>query len=95
MLIQRAGTGMLPPPGFAPPPWAALAAQWDAVPAPTTPTVTLGPTTLTMGHDDQEPDDLLPALERDVSAHEFGWDNESPARAVSIGAFRVDRRAHV
>ena len=62
MLIQRAGTGMLPPPGFAPPPWDALAAQWDAAPAPTTPTVQLGPCTLTLGHDDQEPDDLLPAL---------------------------------
>ncbi|TBU65143.1 C-type lectin protein [Dichomitus squalens] len=92
MLIQRAGTGMLPPPGFAPPPWPALAAQWDAIPAPTTPTVTLGPATITMGHDDQEPDDLLPALEHDVGAHEFGWDNESPARAVHVGAFRVEWR---
>ncbi|KAI1792532.1 C-type lectin protein [Ganoderma leucocontextum] len=92
MLIQRAGTGMLPPPGFAPPPWAALAAQWDAAPAPDTPTVTLGPCTLTLGHDDQEPDDLLPTVEHDVAAHEFGWDNESPARAVDVGAFRIDWR---
>ena len=83
---------MLPPPGFASPPWAALAAQWDAAPAPSTPTVTLGPCTITMGHDDQEPDDLLPELEHDVAEHEFGWDNESPARAVEVGAFRVDWR---
>ncbi|KAI0751764.1 C-type lectin protein [Daedaleopsis nitida] len=92
ILIQRAGTGMLPPPGFALPPWAALAAQWDATPPPTTPTVTLGPCTLTLGHDDQEPDDVVPALAADVAAHEFGWDNESPARAVHVGAFRMSWR---
>ncbi|TFK79629.1 hypothetical protein K466DRAFT_606000 [Polyporus arcularius HHB13444] len=92
MLIQRAGTGMLPPPGFAIPPWATLAAQWDAIPPPSTPTVTLGPCTITLGHDDQEPDDVQPELERDVSTHEFGWDNESPARAVHVGAFRVEWR---
>ena len=89
MLIQRAGTGMLPPPGFASPPWETLVAQWDAIPPPTSETVQLGPCTITLGHDDQEPDDLLPTLEHDVGVHEFGWDNESPARAVQIGAFRV------
>ncbi|KAH9936844.1 C-type lectin protein [Epithele typhae] len=92
MLIQRAGTGMLPPPGFAPPPWETLAAQWDATPAPRTATVELGPATITLGHDDQEPDDELPALAGDVSAHEFGWDNESPARAVDVPKFRVEWR---
>ena len=92
MLIQRAGTGMLPPPGFAQPPWETLATQWDATPAPTTPTVQLGPCTITLGHDDQEPDDLVPALAGDVTAHEFGWDNESPARAVHVGAFRAEWR---
>ncbi|KAI0655264.1 C-type lectin protein [Cubamyces menziesii] len=92
MLIQRAGTGMLPPPGFAPPPWEALAAQWDAVPPPTTPTVTLGPASLVMGHDDQEPDDLSPKLEHDVTDHEFGWDNESPRRVVQVGKFAVEWR---
>ena len=45
MLIQRAATGMLPPPGFATPPWEALAAQWDAAPLPLTETVQLGPCT--------------------------------------------------
>ncbi|KAI0771720.1 C-type lectin protein [Trametes elegans] len=92
MLIQRAGTGVLPPPGFATPPWEALATQWDAAPAPPTPTVTLGPAELVMGHDDQEPDDLLPTLERDAAGHEFGWDNESPRRAVRVHRFRVDWR---
>ncbi|PCH41710.1 hypothetical protein WOLCODRAFT_119486 [Wolfiporia cocos MD-104 SS10] len=92
ILIQRAGTGMLPPPGFAMPPWAALAAQWDAVSPPCTPTVTLGPATLTFGHDDPEPSDLLPELANDTEDHEFGWDNESPARAVQVGRFRIDWR---
>ncbi|KAL1938622.1 hypothetical protein VTO73DRAFT_11437 [Trametes versicolor] len=92
MLIQRAGTGTLPPPGFAAPPWEALAAQWDTLSAPTTPTVTLGPCELVMGHDDQEPDDLDAALEHAVADHEFGWDNESPRRAVHVGRFSVDWR---
>ena len=92
MLIQRAGTGMLPPPGFATPPWEALAAQWDAAPLPPTETVQLGPCTFTLGHDDQEPDDLLPSLSLAVPGHELGWDNESPARAVHVGAFRVSWR---
>ncbi|KAI0640552.1 C-type lectin protein [Trametes meyenii] len=92
MLIQRAGTGMLPPPGFAPPPWDALATQWDAIPPPASSTVTLGPAELVMGHDDQEPDDVLPALEHDVAGHEFGWDNESPQRVVQVGKFSVEWR---
>ncbi|OSD01960.1 hypothetical protein PYCCODRAFT_1368312 [Trametes coccinea BRFM310] len=92
MLIQRAGSGMLPPPGFASPPWEALAAEWDTIPPPTTPTVTLGPCELVLGHDDQEPDDLLPALEHDVAEHEFGWDNESPRRVVQVGKFSVEWR---
>lgn len=92
MLIQRAGTGMLPPPGFTVPPWATLATQWDAAPLPATPTVTLGPCTLTLGHDDQEPDDLDPGHAADVTAHEFGWDNESPRRTAHVGAFRVEWR---
>ncbi|KAI0352516.1 hypothetical protein OH77DRAFT_1409131 [Trametes cingulata] len=92
MLIQRAGSGMLPPPGFAPPPWEALAAQWESIPGPSTPTVTLGPCELVMGHDDQEPDDLVPELEGDVTNHEFGWDNESPRRVVQVGKFAMEWR---
>ena len=92
MLIQRAGTGTLPPPGFAVPPWSMLAAQWNSVPPPDTPTVTLGPCQLTVGHDDAEPDDLLPHLEMDVADHEFGWDNENPQKSVQVGAFKIEWR---
>lgn len=92
MLIQRAGTGTLPPPGFAAPAWAHLSTQWDTIPAPTTSSVTLGPCTLEMGHDDQEPQDLLSEFEGDVAGHEFGWDNESPKRSVVVGKFRVEWR---
>ncbi|KAI0829181.1 C-type lectin protein [Trametes gibbosa] len=88
MLIQRAGTGTLPPPGFALPPWDALAAQWDALPQPVTPTVTLGPAELVIGHDDQEPEDEGAS----VTDHELGWDNESPRRVVQVGKFSVDWR---
>ncbi|KAF8448703.1 C-type lectin protein [Boletus edulis BED1] len=93
MLIQCAGTGTLPPPGFAPPPWSALAAAWDAsVRAPGTPTVTLGPATVMLGHYDCEGDDLKPELTHRVGDHEFGWDNESPARAVAVGRVRMEWR---
>ncbi|EMD31755.1 hypothetical protein CERSUDRAFT_162503 [Gelatoporia subvermispora B] len=92
MLIQRAGTGILPPPGFATPPWRALAEQWDAIPAPATPYLEVGPCTLLMGHNDQEPDDLVTALSGAVAGHTFGWDNESPRRAVELKGFRVEWR---
>ncbi|OCH87672.1 hypothetical protein OBBRIDRAFT_735792 [Obba rivulosa] len=92
MLIQRAGTGILPPPGFAIPPWKTLAAQWDSVPAPTTPYLEVGPCTLLMGHNDQEPDDLEPALAAAPAGHAFGWDNESPKRAVELAGFRIEWR---
>ncbi|RDB29897.1 Ergothioneine biosynthesis protein 1 [Hypsizygus marmoreus] len=92
MLIQRAGTGTLPPPGFVTPPWKILTQQWDANPPPGTPTVTLGPATVTLGHDDSEGDDSLEAVADDVEGHVFGWDNESPARKHEVGAFRVDWR---
>ena len=92
MLIQRAGTGTLPPPGFTIPPWTVLAAQWDTIPAPTTPTATLGPCTVTLGHHDSEPEDVLPPFEGDVAEHKFGWDNESPQRGIQVGKFRAEWR---
>ncbi|KAL1723779.1 C-type lectin protein [Schizophyllum commune] len=112
MLIQRAGTGTLPPPGFTPPPWDFLKAQWDAMPAPATPTAKLGPATITLGHDDSEGEDFLRQYaekdgqnaedksaqekglytEDEIVNHEFGWDNESPARATHVGAFRAEWR---
>jgi hypothetical protein len=71
MLVQRAGTGTLPPPGFTPPPWASLAESWDSAPEPAESAVTIGPTTITLGHDDNEAEDE--ALATDVAGHEFGW----------------------
>lgn len=92
MLIQRAGTGTLPPPGFAPPPWEVLKEQWAQIPPPSVHTITLGPATLEMGRDDSEADDLSPELTTDVYDHEFGWDNESPKRAVDVARFTMDVR---
>lgn len=92
MLIQRAGTGTLPPPGFTAPPWAALADKWSSVPPPSSPGVVLGPTTLVMGHDDAECDDAKAELADDVLNHAFGWDNESPRREVEVDRFRIDWR---
>ncbi|KAF4567498.1 hypothetical protein EYR40_006503 [Pleurotus pulmonarius] len=97
MLIQRAGTGTLPPPGFVTPPFARLSQQWDVIPPPSTPTVQLGPATVTLGHEDSEGDDFTAdgkAVEADESflSQEWGWDNESPARTVEVGAFRAEWR---
>jgi formylglycine-generating enzyme required for sulfatase activity len=89
MLIQRAGTGTLPPTGFVVPPWSLLKLQWDATPAPSTESVILGPAMLTLGHDDSEADDFLPNLEHEAEGREYGWDNESPARQVEVGKFRA------
>ncbi|KAJ7690691.1 C-type lectin protein [Mycena rosella] len=89
MLIQRAGAGTLPPPGFVVPPWEFLKLQWDATPAPSTESVTLGPAILTLGHDDSEADDFLPGIESEAEGRRYGWDNESPARQVEVGKFRA------
>lgn len=93
MLIQRAGTGTLPPPGFTTPPWASLVTQWaQETPPLSEPTATLGPATVTLGHDDSEADDFHPDLARQVDGHEFGWDNESPPRYVEVRKFMIDWR---
>ncbi|KAG6889570.1 hypothetical protein C0992_004739 [Termitomyces sp. T32_za158] len=92
MLLQRAGTGTLPPPGFAIPPWESLAVVWDAAPLPKTKTVTLGPAAVTLGHNDAELNDVDPVLANDVDVHEFGWDNEHGVRVVQVGKFSIDWR---
>ena len=92
MLLQRAGTGTIPPPGFATPPWESLARRWDAQPDPKSSTVRLGPATVTLGHDDPEADDINPEKSANVHEHEFGWDNEHPKRQVDVGEFRIEWR---
>lgn len=94
MLLQGAGAtgGTLPPPGFAPPAWEALAAGWDAAPSPASTTVTLGPAKVSLGHDDYEADDADPVKGAELENHDFGWDNEHPQRAVDVGEFRISWR---
>ena len=88
MLLRTIGQGTLPPSGFTPPPWNALADSWDKAPLPTSSTVKLGPETITLGHDDYEKDDDS----KDVENHEFGWDNEHPQRKAEVGEFRIEWR---
>ncbi|KAF9472134.1 hypothetical protein BDN70DRAFT_972430 [Pholiota conissans] len=101
MLIQKAGCGdTLPPPGFVVPPWEDLSAQWALNPTPETASILVGPATLFVGQNDSEADDFVASEADDakrvgVSAkagHTFGWDNESPARDVQVGAFRASWR---
>ncbi|PCH40324.1 DUF323 domain-containing protein [Wolfiporia cocos MD-104 SS10] len=88
MLLQRAGTGTIPPAGFSPPQWPVLAKAWDNAAQPKVETVTLGPDTVTLGHDDNEADDDS----LDVAAHDFGWDNEHPRRRVYVPQFKIAMR---
>ncbi|KAI0314513.1 C-type lectin protein [Amylostereum chailletii] len=92
MLIQRAGTGTLPPPGVPTPPFTVLAKQWSALPPRSTPTLVLGPAEVTLGTDDPEPADLDPAHAHDAFGRGYVWDNESPSRTVRVRAFRADVR---
>ncbi|KIK09297.1 hypothetical protein K443DRAFT_82998 [Laccaria amethystina LaAM-08-1] len=92
MLMQRAGSGTLPPPGFTVPPWEVLAEQWNSIPLPSSPTVLVGPATLVLGHHDSEAEDGLPGVSENVKDHTFGWDNESPPRTVQVGAFKAEWR---
>ena len=90
MLIQRAGSGTLPPTGFITPSWTSLAERWNTSPAPLSKTVTLGPAVVSLGHDDDEADD--DDNKSLVGSHEFGWDNEHPNRQVDIRRFKIEWR---
>lgn len=59
---------------------------------PSTPTVTLGPDTTIIGHDDNEMEDDEPGKDIDVKDHEFGWDNENPKSTVDVGEFKIEWR---
>jgi formylglycine-generating enzyme required for sulfatase activity len=90
MLIQRAGTGIIPPSvgGFATPCWESLAEVWNATPDPSNATVTLGPAAVELGVNDFEAEDNT----LDVKDHEFVWDNEHPKHKVDVGEFCIDWR---
>ena len=92
MLLQRGGTGTIPPPDFTPPNWTSLTEIWDAAPKPNCPSVTLGPAIVSIGHDDFEADDTDPVKSLKVDGHEFGWDNESPKRNIHVEEFSIDWR---
>ncbi|KAJ3731182.1 DUF323 domain-containing protein [Lentinula guzmanii] len=92
MLLQRAGTGTVPPPGFAVPEWNSLVASWKYIPPPVEDTVTLGPAMVELGHDDAEGEDELENHGREVNDHEFGWDNEHPKRQAEVQEFRISWR---
>lgn len=93
MLLQGAGKpgGTLPPPGFAPPIWEELVKQWEKIEPPQE-TVTLGPATVILGHDDDEALDDALGDKNAVEDHEFGWDNEHPRREVEVKPFRIEWR---
>ncbi|CAE6446239.1 unnamed protein product [Rhizoctonia solani] len=93
MLLQRAGSGTIPP-ATTVPDWETLAKVWDAevhatLNAPAL--VRIGPSEVTVGHDDFESEDAL-APEGWHSSYEFGWDNEHPKRSVSIGSVDISTR---
>lgn len=92
MLMQRAGSGTVPPPGFTTPPWTSLRNKWAAALSPSSSSVVIDAQHLTVGHDDSESDDILSELSLDIENHEFGWDNESPRREIVVGSFKIDWR---
>ena len=94
MLLQKTGEegGTLPPPAFSKPQWDVLYASrptWSADNSDAK-TVTINPTTISIGHDDIEADDKSSPSSL---GHEFGWDNESPKRSAEItSAVRLETR---
>ncbi|KAJ3565282.1 hypothetical protein NP233_g7732 [Leucocoprinus birnbaumii] len=92
MLLQRAGTGTVPPPDFMKPDWSSLAAAWNAAPKLSHGTVTLGPESVTIGHDDVEAEDARVVEVTLPDDHEYGWDNENPKRVVEVQQFEISWR---
>ena len=92
MLLQRAGTGTIPPPEFTTPPWKSLKSTWDELPPLRSPTVTLGPASISLGHDDKEHQDEDESVRGELQGHEFGWDNEHPQRKVEVNRFEISWR---
>ncbi|KAH7876131.1 DUF323 domain-containing protein [Lentinula edodes] len=92
MLLQRAGSGTIPPHGFAIPEWNSLASSWKSIPPLVEDTVTLGPAVVELGHDDAEGEDELKDYKFNVEDREFGWDNEHPKRHIDVQEFRISWR---
>jgi hypothetical protein len=92
MLLQRAGSGTIAPPDFCKPDWTSLAAAWDTAPKLAHETVILGPATVTLGHDDDEEEDVRQDKVRIPDDHEYGWDNEHPKRTVEVQEFEISWR---
>ena len=89
MLLQRAGSGTIPPLDFSKPDWTSLAASWNAAPSLDQGTIILGFDTVTIGHDDDEEKDALSDNIQLPDDYEFGWDNENPKRTVQVHKFEI------
>jgi len=89
MLLQKAGSGTIPPPDLVRPHWTSLAATWDAAPKPKSATVVLGPEAVTLGHTDADFEDEDLDKMHLVDGHEYGWDNEHPKRDVEVQKFEI------
>jgi L-histidine Nalpha-methyltransferase / hercynylcysteine S-oxide synthase len=91
MLIQKAGeeNGTLPPPGYVPPSWSILAKSTEWSQDIVAETNTIGPHTISYGHNDvEELDEVQGSTTRDVN--EYGWDNESPQRYLNVKKCRIE-----
>lgn len=93
MLLQRAGTGTLPPPGFAAPDWSSLSRTWDAIAAAEAggKLLSFSAQRIELGHVDVESQDGAKDAPNDPAAweHEYGWDCENPTRDVDVKAFKI------
>lgn len=94
MLIQRAGSGTLPPPSFAQPAFESLKEQWDKdyqefYNSSASGAVLISSGAVVLGHDDVEAEDATVPFD---PRHDFGWDNEHPSRTVQLPSFRISWR---
>lgn len=71
-------------PGAAPD-WEVLKSTWTM---DTNKVIDVPARKITLGHDDPEQDDDKSG--KDWSAHEFGWDEESPSYTVDVKSFKAD-----
>lgn len=89
MLVQMRSVNL--PPSFTPPDWVSLSHGWDLEAeihkAEKDEVIEYSkPTLLKVGHEDSDKDDDHLEFSED---HEFGWDNEHPARMETVGAFKL------